>query len=284
MRTLLVCTDGSAFAASLYDHAAWAALRLGAGVHVLHTLDPHHESAAVVDYTGSLGPDAQAELMKELVSAEQIRARAAQARGRALLTAAKTHLETAGVAPVETEQRHGSLLDGIAASEARADLILIGKRGETAHRDEAHLGGNVERVVRACRHPVLVAPRAFASIRSLLLAYDGSPGATQALDFVAASPLCAGLTCHLLRTGKLDDIARWYLGEAAERLRQAGFDVVVHAIPGDPETVLAETVAREKADLLVMGAYGHSRIREFLVGSTTTAMIRTSPVPVLLMR
>ncbi|NPZ02087.1 universal stress protein, partial [Pseudomonas aeruginosa] len=37
-------------------------------------------------------------------------------------------------------------------------------------------------------------------------------------------------------------------------------------------------------DLLVMGAYGHSRIRQFLVGSTTTSMLRTTISPLLLLR
>ncbi|MEO6054349.1 MAG: universal stress protein, partial [Chthoniobacterales bacterium] len=36
--------------------------------------------------------------------------------------------------------------------------------------------------------------------------------------------------------------------------------------------------------LLVMGAYGHSRIRQLMVGSTTTAMVRTCQVPVLMFR
>ncbi|BET68628.1 hypothetical protein ASA1KI_35460 [Opitutales bacterium ASA1] len=37
-------------------------------------------------------------------------------------------------------------------------------------------------------------------------------------------------------------------------------------------------------DLLVIGAYGHSRIRQFIVGSTTTACVRTCLVPVLMFR
>lgn len=37
-------------------------------------------------------------------------------------------------------------------------------------------------------------------------------------------------------------------------------------------------------ELLVMGAYGHSQIREFFVGTTTTKMVRTGPVPVLVFR
>jgi nucleotide-binding universal stress UspA family protein len=38
------------------------------------------------------------------------------------------------------------------------------------------------------------------------------------------------------------------------------------------------------ADLLVMGAYGHSRIRELIIGTTTTALLRDTPVPLLVVR
>ncbi|WP_426148757.1 universal stress protein [Polaromonas sp. DSR2-3-2] len=37
-------------------------------------------------------------------------------------------------------------------------------------------------------------------------------------------------------------------------------------------------------DLLVIGAYGHSRVRQLIMGSTTTTLLRTSPVPVLVLR
>ncbi|WP_432205725.1 universal stress protein [Enterococcus faecalis] len=54
--------------------------------------------------------------------------------------------------------------------------------------------------------------------------------------------------------------------------------------PGEVESVLHAYQAEHGIDLLVMGAYGHSRIRQFLVGSTTTTMLRTSTLPVLLLR
>jgi nucleotide-binding universal stress UspA family protein len=46
--------------------------------------------------------------------------------------------------------------------------------------------------------------------------------------------------------------------------------------------VNAAAIVQESADLLVMGAYGHSSIRRLIFGSTTTDMIRSSPVPILL--
>ena len=55
-------------------------------------------------------------------------------------------------------------------------------------------------------------------------------------------------------------------------------------VRGEPETALPQIIADEEFDLLVMGAYGHSRIRSLMIGSTTTQMIRSCKVPVVLYR
>ncbi|MGB3279328.1 MAG: universal stress protein, partial [Pseudorhodobacter sp.] len=47
---------------------------------------------------------------------------------------------------------------------------------------------------------------------------------------------------------------------------------------------LGKLVEEEGYHMLVMGAYGHSRIRSLIIGSTTTAMIRSCKVPVMLVR
>jgi nucleotide-binding universal stress UspA family protein len=132
--------------------------------------------------------------------------------------------------------------------------------------------------------PVLVASRRFQPIGRFLIAYDGGPSVMRAIDFVVASPLLQGAACHLLRAGHVDEKAGWYLSEAADRLRSAGYEVTPHASPGDPAGLIAEAVEREGAHLLVMGAYGHSPIRNLILGSTTTTMVRTCQVPVLMFR
>jgi nucleotide-binding universal stress UspA family protein len=104
------------------------------------------------------------------------------------------------------------------------------------------------------------------------------------LEFAATSPLLNTLPIHILRTGRGDDNARWFLGEAVDKLAKAGRKVINHVLPGHPEVVIEQLIDQEKIRLLLMGAYGHSRIRQFIVGSTTTAIIRTARVPVLLFR
>lgn len=284
MPAILSCTDGSLYARSVYDHTAWAAQRLDAAVHVLHVLEPHRDIAAMADLSGAIGVDAQVRLTEELVAVEEARARVAQAHARAILADAKQYFASAGIARVEVEATQGELIDSIERFEVGADLIVVGKRGEHADLATLRLGGNLQRVIRSVHHPVLVASRAFSPIERFLIAYDGSPSVGKAVDFVLSSPLLKGLHCHLLRAGKIDDTARYFLEETAGKLREAGFTVSSHAIVGPPEEVINAAVKEHHVNLLVMGAYGHSRIREFILGSTTTTMVRTCLVPVLMFR
>jgi nucleotide-binding universal stress UspA family protein len=78
--------------------------------------------------------------------------------------------------------------------------------------------------------------------------------------------------------------ARAQLARARQTLENAGFETPASILPGEPESVLAGYRQENDIDLMIMGAYGHSRMRQLFVGSTTTAMIRNSSVPLLLLR
>jgi nucleotide-binding universal stress UspA family protein len=284
MPTILACTDGSIYAPSIYQHTAWAATRLAASVEVLHVLDHHRERAPGIDFSGTIGIDASLHLTEELAKLEEAAGRVARLKGKAILDDARQQIAAAGIADITATQRHGTLVDTLEEIEPRCDLVVIGKRGEHADFAKGHLGGNLQRVIRTVVRPVLVAARAFKPIERFLIAYDGGPSVNKAIDYLNTSPLLKGTACHILRAGHVDDKAKWYLDEAAAKLRTVGYTVTSHAISGDPETVIAETVKREAIQLLVMGAYGHSPIRAFILGSTTTTMVRTCLVPVLMFR
>jgi nucleotide-binding universal stress UspA family protein len=284
MPTILACTDGSTYASSVYQHAAWAAARLSARVEVLHVLDHHRERASHLDLSGSIGIDASSQLIEELTKLEEAEGRVARLKGKAILDDARHQLAAVGMTDVTATQRHGTLVETLVELEPRCDLVVVGERGEDAEVAKAHLGRNLERVIRTAVRPILVVERTYRPISSFLIAYDGSPSVTKALDFALLSPLLKGATCHILRTGQVDDKAKWYLNEAADKLRAANYTVTSHAIAGAPEKVILDVLQREQIDLLVMGAYGHGRIRELILGSTTTTMVRTSPVSVLMFR
>lgn len=282
--TILACTDGSIYAQSVYDHAAWAAGRLEATIHVLHIIDPVNESTALHNFSGTIGLDSRQKLKAELVQLEELRGRAAQTKAAAILESAREYFRTKGIENFSADAIHGHLAESVEQYESQVDLLVIGKRGESADFQRQHLGANLERVIRTCHHPVWVASRAFKPIQRLLIAYDGGPSARKAVEYAATSPLLRGLECHILTVGsphgKIDDD----ITAAHQRLAEAGYSVQHHRVNGHPEEVFSRFIADHKIDLLVMGAYGHSRIRQMIVGSTTTAMVRTCHIPVLMFR
>ena len=71
---------------------------------------------------------------------------------------------------------------------------------------------------------------------------------------------------------------------AQQLLEESGFKVTTQVIPGVPEEAIPAFLSTRADTFLVLGAYGHSRIRQLIVGSTTTALLRLSSVPVLVLR
>ena len=281
---VLAAVDDSAYAASVAEHAAWAAARLGAPLQFVHVLDRHPETAPVADLSGNLVLGARESLLTELAAVDEQRSRLAQERGRLLLEEVQRTAVGQGVTHADVSLRHGGLVETLQELEAGVRLFVLGKRGEHADFAKGHLGGELERVVRAVHRPLLVASRAFRPIGKIAIAFDGSATTRKGVEMVAASPLFRGLPCDVLMAGREEPAARGHLDWAAETLGQAGLQVRTVLQPGDAEQVIAAHVPEAGIDLLVMGAYGHSRIRNLIVGSTTTAMLRKCQVPVLLLR
>jgi len=284
MPKLIALVDGSIYSQSVCDHAAWIARKTGAAVELLHVLGRRETGSAPANLSGNITLGARSALLTELSALDEQRAKLAQKRGRAILEDAKAGFEAAGLTGVTTKLRIGDFVETVAEFEAEADLIVVGKRGEAADFAKLHLGSNLERVVRSSHKPVFVAARAFKPVESFLIAYDGGISSMKAVDHIARSKLFAGLKCRLLTVGPASDENRKRLRDAQATLEAGGYSVTADILPGQPETAIARTVESEGTGLLVMGAYGHSRIRNLIIGSTTTEMIRSCKIPVVLFR
>ena len=280
---IIALVDGSIYSQSVCEHAAWVAERTGWTVELLHILG-RREGAEKADYSGSIALGARTALLEELAELDAQRARLITHRGRAILEDARAILDRAGINEITTRLRHGDIVDTVAEQETGAEMILIGKRGEAADFARGHLGSNLERIVRASRKPVFVAARAFKPISRVLIAYDGGVSAMRAVEHVARTPLYRGLEVSVVTVGSASDAARKSLADAKAALEAAGITVETEIVAGQPETALAKLVEKTSVDIVVMGAYGHSRIRSLIIGSTTTEMIRSCKVPIVLTR
>ena len=280
---IIALVDGSIYAQSVCDHAAWVAERTGWVVELLHILG-RREGVEKADYSGSIALGARTALLEELAELDAQRARLVTHRGRAILEDARAILDRAGINEITTRLRHGDIVDTVAEQESGAEMILIGKRGEAADFAKGHLGSNLERIVRASRKPVFVAARAFKPIARVLIAYDGGASAMRAVEHVTRTPLYRGLEVNVVTVGSASDAARKSLADAKASLEAAGITVETDIVTGQPETALAKLVEEAPFEMVVMGAYGHSRIRSLIIGSTTTEMIRSCKVPIVLTR
>lgn len=133
--------------------------------------------------------------------------------------------------------------------------------------------------------PILVVTKKFTEPRRFLIAYDHSATIRKGVETIASSPLFRGMVCHVVTAGTPSPAMEQHLAWARSTLASAG--IVVEAAvskEGDAEKVMSDYINANWIGMLMMGAYGHSCIRQLLVGSTTTAMIRTSTVPLLLLR
>ena len=280
---IIAFVDGSIYSQSVCEHAAWIATRTGAPVDLLHVIG-RRDTAGPSDFSGSIRLGARSRLLAELAEVDAQRAKLLQERGRAILEDARRILDEAGVLEVATRLRYGDIVETVAEQEAGASMILVGKRGEAADFAKLHLGSNLERIVRASTRPVFVAARGFRPIRKLLIAFDGGRSALKAVDHVARGKLYAGLGVRLVTVGPDTPEARKALDGGAALLKGAGLAVETTIVQGQPDEALAAMIEGEGFDMLVMGAYGHSRIRTLVIGSTTAEMLRSCKVSVVLIR
>ncbi|MBK6467688.1 MAG: universal stress protein [Rhodobacter sp.] len=283
MTRILALVDGSAYSASVCHHSAWIAKKLGAAVDLLHLL-PDHGAAGTKDFSGALTLGARSQLLQELATLDAQRAKLAAAQGHAILDDAQALIEADGAGPVTQKLRQGDLVETIRSLEPDIRALVIGKRGQGSAGAFEHLGSNLERILRSATVPVFVASRAFQPIDKVLIAFDASASAMRAVDRMAASPVFAGLEAVLVHAGTDTPALRAALEAARAKLAGGGIEASVQVVAGEPEVALERKVAAEGFGLLVMGAYGHSRIRSLIIGSTTTAMIRACKIPVLLYR
>ncbi len=283
MDKILALLDGSEYSESVCHHTAWIAQKLNSGVEAMHVLG-RREGGTSTDLSGALRLGARSKLLEELSALDEQRNKLAQAKGHAILEDAKAILQQDGVPSVNLRLRKGDLLEAVQSVEDDIRAITIGKRGEASGFASGHLGSNLERIIRSSKVPVFVASRAFKPIQKVLVAYDGSASAKVAIDRMATSPVFSDLELTVLCVGQDEAKSQATAEEAVAKLQRADVTATPRTATGEPGEVLSGLVTSDGFDLLVMGAYGHSRIRSLVIGSTTTAMIQAAGIPVLLYR
>lgn len=283
---VLAGIDGSSLTNAVCDYAAWIAKRVDAPLKLQHTIDHHPETAIHTDLTGNIGVDTRDHLLEDIIELDQQRSKLLLQQGKQLLQAAKERVMQAGIAEPITNQRHGSLVESLIELENDIRVLVIGVRGKVHENQPDKIGAKLESIIRSLHKPILVVNAGFKAPERIMIAYDGSKAADKAVDMVANSPLYKGLTCHMVCVSNDDGNEQFLdMDIATNKLKlTGGIEVIAEKRVGKPEQALCAYQTEHNIDMTVMGAFSHTRVRDWLLGSFTVKMLTHSHKPLLLLR
>nr|WP_086939972.1 universal stress protein [Thaumasiovibrio occultus] len=281
-KKIIACIDGSSSSAAVCDAAAWLSGSVSSPISLLHVIDKEGY-VTESNLTGAIGLGSREHLLEELVELDAKRSKLAMQQGKLMLEAAAQRVEGDGATVSEVRQRHGQLVDTLGELDAEVAILVMGREGaEATKHPNSHIGSHLEHVIRTMQHPVLVALPPFTKPSKVVIALDGSETSKKMLTMLNQNSLLDGLKCHLVTVGEqLDDTE---LATYTQQFVKRGIAHKVQRLEGEVVDALLDYVAQEGIEMIAMGAYGQSRIRQFILGSTTTKLIGESPVPLLILR
>lgn len=279
-KQIIACVDGSKSTSAVISSACWLSNQLQHPLLILHVLD-QKSHPKTLDLSGSIGMGSRESLLKELAELDAERNRLALEHGKHLLEAALVEAKKLCQQEIKTLQRHGDLAETLVGFEEQTRILVIGRSGEHSSDALSQIGGQVENILRTMKRPVMIATSDLRATKNILVAYDGSSTSEKLLSLAAKSPLTEGKCCHIVTVGQ---DANGQLDKAKIEMQKAGHEVKTALLDGEVDEALMTYAREHEIALMVLGAYGHSRVRQFLLGSHTTKILYRSDINMLFLR
>jgi len=277
IKRILVGIDSSEHSRVAQRYAFYLARRLGANLIGLHVVDiVSIEGSFFHDISGSLGLEPYLDYstrMREVLTT----------RGHAILDEFAQAAQREGIA-AESTLDVGIVANQISERAKSADITMIGHRGINERFSTGLLGSTAESVARKCPRPLFVSPRTFREIRRPVLAYDGSDRAARAMRAAAEISDLLSVPLAVITVARDLKLGNKTLDEARSYLEPYAITAEFKLVPGHAHEGIIGFLKQYDADLLFIGAYGHSRIIEMVLGSNTEYVMRNASCPVFLSR
>ena len=275
IKSILLSVDGSTYTGAQVKHCIDLAKAFESLVHVISIVDIRIFEWATVMSTDGFVP------VIPSTAFQNESKKMLDAKADAVLSKCSRLFKTENV-EFDTQKIPGPPADIICDHGHLVDLLIIGARGEYAKWESQLIGATLEVVVRQCNKPILITPEKYKEISRLLIAYDGTSKANKALQMAGFFASKLDIPVIILTVNDSPQMQSKHLDEAKKYLEpyNISFDTISES--GNPEKEILKMAKSKKCDLIIMGAFGHSRIREAILGSTTEYVMRNSPLPLLL--
>lgn len=276
IKSILLAVDGSVYTDAVLQYGIEWAKTLRAFLRVLTVID-----VRVYEWVINSGGEGYMPVMPANVYLDESQKFMAQ-RADAVLEKVQKKLNTAKV-PFEVKKEEGSPVELICSLARQVDLLIMGSRGDYARWGDFLLGATLESVSRQCKTPLMVVDKEINFPKKVIVAYDRSEFSTHALKFSAHLAQSLGGIIDVYTIHDDEKYRIEILNEAKTYLDPYKLTLNLHHEAGDAaEIIIRATHDSPEPALLAMGSYGHSRIREAILGSTTVQVMRKAKKPILL--
>jgi len=277
IKNILATVDGSAYSNAVVHQSIHLAQKYGAMLHFLSIVD-----VRIFEWAVYIGGDGFLPMIPTSTYQRETQ-KVLEGKAEEVLKKCAQKAQDAKVKFVASKIA-GSPVEVICEQARKADLIVMGRRGEYARWEGKLMGATLDGAMREANKPILALPREYREIKKILVAYDRSPQASHALQM--AADLAFHLKTWLLVLAVDDDRAsgKVTIDEAVAYLSPFGLKIRSQVNRGRASEQILRTCETEKLDLVIMGAHGHTRLREAFLGSTTEEVLRQIDLPLLMVR
>ncbi|OIO60348.1 MAG: hypothetical protein COZ46_03570 [Verrucomicrobia bacterium CG_4_10_14_3_um_filter_43_23] len=282
MNKILFCTDGSHYSEVSLEYACWLANHCRKDIDCLYVSSSEQFELSMIPLTRTgIASESYQAFFSQYQEMEALKSESIKNRVGELLR------EKGFQGKWEFIHKTGHIVDVIQSIEHDAEYVVLGKRGENANLAAGHLGGTMEKLIRITKKPCLLTASKFIEPKKILISYDGSFTCAKAVEHLVSHPFFKDLEMHIvtvLDDSVVRDKANVLIHQAVAVAHDAGVQPIHKILDGKIEDVVPSYAQKEGISLLVLGAHGHSRIRDFFVGSHSMDLIRACHIPVLLYR
>ena len=276
IKSILLAVDGSVYTDAVVAYGLDLAQKLKAHLRVYSIVD-----IRIYEWVLNTGAEGYMPVIPSDIFHEESH-KFHNERADALLNKVSERVHRAGLS-FDSAKLEGSPVELICEFARQVDLVIVGARGDYARWGDRLLGATVESVSRQIQTPLMIVEKDYRPFQMLICAYDRSESATQALKLSAY--LARELKFPIEVVSVHDDEGERIniLNEARKYLQP--YQIISSFQPqgGDPAAALIQSTEKSlQPAALVMGSYGHSRIREAIIGSTTVQVMRKAIKPIIL--
>ncbi len=275
---ILCCVDGENFNEAVCDYGVFVSNSSNIPLRFLNIVE-HNSNSKELDLSGNIALGAKDDLLEKLSHEEEESSKETIKKSRELLKNIENRAKQTIQTDVSISLIHGEVVPSLIELKNDIQIAILGLNSN----QQSKIGDNVNEIIREIHKPVLLVNKEFTKPKKILIAYNGSNESKEILKIVAANPFFGDVQRTIVNSNKDETISKKLLEEAKEIFASQNISVEIDSLQTDKKQII-NYFEENNFDILVMGAYSHSRLKEFVFGSFTSYLLENITKPILLFR